>query len=153
MKNKRDRLTVKQEKFCVNYFESGNATKAAIIAGYSSKTARFIAAENLTKPLIIERLNELQKAVASQKILSVVERKEKLSEIANTAIKSDMVTPDNAIRAIAELNKMEGDYAPSKHLIGQRVQFEVVYVDKTRLIENTAEPQQQLSERSEHGEI
>lgn len=45
-------LTEKQKRFADYYIESGNATEAAIKAGYSEKTARFIGAENLTKPNI-----------------------------------------------------------------------------------------------------
>lgn len=48
------KLTPKQQKFCA-YLASGlNATQAAIKAGYSAKTARIIASENLTKPYISE---------------------------------------------------------------------------------------------------
>ena len=37
---KGDRLTLKQEKFVLEYIASGNATDAALKAGYSKKTAR-----------------------------------------------------------------------------------------------------------------
>ena len=76
------KLTVKQERFCINYFQLGNATEAALMAGYSPKTARFIASINLTKANIQNRLKELQEKVASAKIMDVQERKERLSEIA-----------------------------------------------------------------------
>ena len=36
------------------------------------------------------------------------------------------------ISAIQELNKMDGSYAPSKHMIAQRVQFEVRMVEKEK---------------------
>lgn len=46
------KLTRKQAAFC-KYMAMGlNATQAAIKAGYSTKTARAIASENLTKPYI-----------------------------------------------------------------------------------------------------
>ena len=44
------KLTAKQKIFCDEYIISLNATQAAIKAGYSKKTARKIAAENLTRP-------------------------------------------------------------------------------------------------------
>ena len=47
-------LTGKQAKFVEEYLIDLNATQAAIRAGYSQKTARQIAAENLTKPVIQE---------------------------------------------------------------------------------------------------
>ena len=55
-------LNERQKAFADYYIELGNATEAAIKAGYSEKTARSIGAENLTKPdisaYIKERLDE-----------------------------------------------------------------------------------------------
>lgn len=79
-------LTQKQESFCINYFQTGNATQAAIIAGYSRKTAAAIAAQNLQKLNIRNRLTALQEAAASAKIMDVRERKERLSEIARARL-------------------------------------------------------------------
>lgn len=52
-------LTAKQEKFCLEYLIDLNATQGAIRAGYSKKTAKQIATENLSKPVIQERIVEL----------------------------------------------------------------------------------------------
>ena len=65
-------MTLKQQRFADEYIRLGDATKAARNAGYSDKTARFVGAENLTKPnvksYIDKRLEELQsKAVADQR--------------------------------------------------------------------------------------
>lgn len=43
-------LTLKQKIFCDEYLIELNATKAAIKAGYSEKTAYSIGSENLSKP-------------------------------------------------------------------------------------------------------
>ena len=40
-------LSLKQQKFCEYYVQSGNATEAAKKAGYSEKTAYSIGTENL----------------------------------------------------------------------------------------------------------
>ena len=53
------KLTDKQKRFCEEYLIDLNATQAAIRAGYKQKTARSIAAENLTKPDIALYLQEL----------------------------------------------------------------------------------------------
>ena len=146
--------TLRQERFILGYMESGNATQAAIEAGYSRKTARFMASENLTKPNIISRLRELRERATSEKVMSVKERKEHLSEIArgyltdfvelgvdglrvnpkapNSAAIQEIhsrigygqngkrstihtsVRVHDAIRAIAELNRMDGVYASGK---------------------------------------
>lgn len=47
---KNDDLTAKQRQFVAEYLVDMNATQAAIRAGYSSKTAKSIGQENLTKP-------------------------------------------------------------------------------------------------------
>ena len=57
-------MTPKQKRFCDEYLIDCNATQAAIRAGYSEKTAKQIASENLSKPdiraYIDERLAEMQ---------------------------------------------------------------------------------------------
>lgn len=56
-----DTLTPKQEAFCREYVTNGgNATQAAISAGYSTDTARSIACENLTKPDIELRIQAIR---------------------------------------------------------------------------------------------
>ena len=51
-----DGLTDKQALFCKEYLVDFIATQAAIRAGYSKKTAKSIAYENLTKPYLQEYL-------------------------------------------------------------------------------------------------
>lgn len=63
-------VTPKQQRFCDEYLIDCNATKAAIRAGYSEKTAYSIGEENLRKPEIRanidKRLQEMQsKTIAS----------------------------------------------------------------------------------------
>ena len=53
-------LNDRQEKFCYEYVLHLNATKAAINAGYSEKTAYSIGSENLKKPEIQERIRRMQ---------------------------------------------------------------------------------------------
>lgn len=54
------KLTDKQEMFCQEYIKDLNATQAAIRAGYSKKTAEVIGSENLIKPKVKERIQELK---------------------------------------------------------------------------------------------
>lgn len=53
-------LTPKQQRFVDEYLTDLNATQAAIRAGYSKKTAKVIACENLTKPYIAEAIQKAQ---------------------------------------------------------------------------------------------
>lgn len=52
------KLTAKQQRFCDEYLIDLNATQAAIRAGYSKKTANRIGAENLSKPVIKQYIEE-----------------------------------------------------------------------------------------------
>lgn len=52
------KLTAKQERFVEEYLIDLNATRAAIDAGYSPKTAKVIGHENLTKPYISAAIAE-----------------------------------------------------------------------------------------------
>lgn len=57
-------LTNRQKAFVEAYLANGfNATQAAITAGYSAKTARFMGSENLTKPNIASLIAERMKAL------------------------------------------------------------------------------------------
>lgn len=59
MANKSPRLTKKQEVFCNEYIIDFNATRAAIAAGYSQKSATVLGHETLRKPYVQERLQKL----------------------------------------------------------------------------------------------
>lgn len=53
------KLTDKQELFCQEYMIDLNATQASKRAGYSEKTAQKIGSENLSKPLVQEKIAQL----------------------------------------------------------------------------------------------
>ena len=62
------KITLKQQKFADEFMISGNATDAAIKAGYSKKSAYATGAENLRKPVIIEYISERKKQIESKKM-------------------------------------------------------------------------------------
>ena len=66
-------LTPKQKAFADYYLETGNATEAAKLAGYSEKTARQIGTENLAKPYISEYIAERQKQLEDKRIADISE--------------------------------------------------------------------------------
>ena len=78
----RNRLTQKQETFCLKYFELGNATEAGKLAGYSPHSARFCMSRLLTNANIQQRLQELGEKIEDATIANVLERKQILTEIA-----------------------------------------------------------------------
>ena len=70
------KLTPKQQAFCDYYLQSGNATEAALKAGYSKRTARVIGQENLLKPAIVSYIKARQEVVQSHRIATETEIKE-----------------------------------------------------------------------------
>ena len=60
------KLTPKQKKFCDEYLIDLNATQAAIRAGYSKKTAKQIATENLSKPYLQEYIKKKQEKLENK---------------------------------------------------------------------------------------
>jgi phage terminase small subunit len=75
------RLRVKQERFCLEYFKTGNATNAAIAAGYAPKFVAYNTTKILNSNKIIQRLKELGSKAESESIATVAERKQILTEI------------------------------------------------------------------------
>lgn len=63
-----DKMTEKQKAFCDYYIETGNATEAAIKAGYSKKTAKVIGSENLTKPYLKQYIDERLTKIEDERI-------------------------------------------------------------------------------------
>jgi len=82
----RTRLKQKQETFCVEYFEKGNAVEAALQAGYKGHGIRVTASRLLTKANIQARIAELREEVKSAAVMNVQERMERLTEIARASM-------------------------------------------------------------------
>ena len=66
-------MTPRQQKFCDEYLISGNATEAAIKAGYSRKTAKQTGSENLAKPDLRAYIDEQLAKIHSAKIADAEE--------------------------------------------------------------------------------
>lgn len=101
-------LNDKQIKFCNEYLIDLNATQAAIRAGYSEKTARFIASENLTKPNIQKYISELQEGIKKRNKISQDEIVQDLIEIKNRCMQN---VPVMYYDKIDKEWKQEGDDA------------------------------------------
>ena len=96
------KLTIKQKAFADYYIELGNATEAAIKAGYNPKTARQIGSMNLTKVDIKSYIDEKMKEIESDRIakaeevlafLSASLRGEVLEEVVSTESIEGMIKP------------------------------------------------------------
>ncbi len=74
-------MTPKQRKFCDEYLISGNATDAAIKAGYSPKTAKQTGSENLAKPDLKQYIEAELEKLHSAKIADAQEVLEYLAAV------------------------------------------------------------------------
>lgn len=106
-----DKLTDKQRKFCIEYLKHWNATKAAIVAGYSKKTAYAIGNENLKKLEIQKFIKEAQEDIQKIANISILSQLEELKEI----LGSKEENTRDRIRAIEVINKMLGYNAPEQY--------------------------------------
>ena len=119
------KLNYKQKLFLDAYVKNGfeNATNCAILAGYSEKTARSMASaiirsENGKKYLDFKKEQLIEKYIPDITVEWKLKRLKRLIElcIPPTAIYKEHVDGRTAIAAIAELNKMQGHYAPERSL-------------------------------------
>lgn len=92
--NNTQRLTQKQEAFCLNYLRLGNATESARLAGYKGNDVAL--AVNSSKMLrnnkVAGRIAELRKRAEDAAVADVVERKRVLTEIVRGRF-ADFVNP------------------------------------------------------------
>lgn len=85
------KLTEKQKRFADEYIKSGNATQAAIKAGYSKKTARVIGQENLLKPAIKNYIDERMRTIENNRIMTAKEAVEFLTSVVRGDVKETVV--------------------------------------------------------------
>ena len=105
-------LNPRQRRFIDEYILTGCGSKAYRKAGYQDGNNHCIAVKAhqlLTKPDIQIAITKRQQQIEAEGLLSLLTKKELLSEI---ALANQIDDPQVAIRAIAELNRMDGHYAP-----------------------------------------
>jgi len=115
------KLTGKQDAFVKEYIlNGGNATQAAIKAGYSENTAVKTGSENLTKPDIKTAIENHRKSLEKEYIWNKEKKLELLQKIATNGVRDvadkdgnmKMENPSASVAAIKEHNLMQGDNAP-----------------------------------------
>jgi len=113
------KLTFKQDKFVKAYLlNGGNATQAAIEAGYSKKTANEQGAQNLAKLSIKSAIEEHQRKSNEEYIWTKADKLKKLEKLIERCSLDDeekgALNAAAAISAIKEHNLMQGDNAPTQ---------------------------------------
>ena len=114
-------MTPRQRKFCDEYLISGNATDAAIKAGYSPKTAKQTGSENLAKPDLkayidteLEKLHSAKIADAQEVLeyLTAVMRGEHTEQVLKLA--------GDGIQTITDIEVSAKERIKAAELIGKR---------------------------------
>jgi phage terminase small subunit len=118
-------LTLKQQRFADEYIISGNATQAAIKAGYSKRTANRMAAENMTKPVIKAYISERLAQFESAKIAKQDEVLRYLTGVMRAESTSETVVVESTGDGCSEARMMnkhpeERDRLKAAELLGKR---------------------------------
>lgn len=87
-------MTEKQKKFCDYFIETGNATKSAIFAGYSEKTAKQIGQQNLTKLDLKVYIDERLKQLEDERIADAAEVMKFLTSVMRGEVKEPVAILD-----------------------------------------------------------
>jgi phage terminase small subunit len=115
---KGDVLQFKQKRFCREYVKNGgNGTQAYKDAGYvvaNDTVASVEATKLLANPKVKEELATLMAPQDEEDIMSIKERRQKLTEIATSA---DSASSD-VMKAIDLLNKMDSLYLQRQEVTG-----------------------------------
>lgn len=99
-------MNERQRRFCQCYNANPNATQAAILAGYSQRTARSIGAELLTKPDIVDYIKELSAEANAERIAKADEVKEYWTSV----LRDDEQRTEIRMRAGELLMKAGGEF-------------------------------------------
>ena len=113
-------LNQRQKRFADLYLQGMSATESYKQAGYTSsgESARRLASKLLTNIDIKKYIQSMNKKADKSTIMSITERKEMLTRIAN---RTEGESPQDAIREMAELSKMDGAYEPEKQQVNTRI--------------------------------
>lgn len=80
-------LTAKQEAFVNHYCSNGfNGTQAAISAGYSEKTAKTIAGQNLSKLIIKDAIDKFKANITHEAVITALDLVAELEEARALAV-------------------------------------------------------------------
>ncbi|MFV3013519.1 terminase small subunit [Clostridium botulinum] len=129
------KLTPKQKAFADYYIQTGNATEAAIKAGYSKKTARFIGNENLTKPYIKNYIDERMKQLEDERIAKADEVLQYLTRVIRGKETEEVVVTENIGDFMSEAKTIKKeigakDRIKAAELLGKRYRL---FTDKVEI--------------------
>lgn len=106
-------LTDRQERFVVEYLATANGAEAARRAGYSERTAKQMANQNLTLPYLKEAITQKREQIMSDTEDKVAWLVERLTVEATDGNNND----STRVRALEVLGRVYGIYQPDKQEI------------------------------------
>lgn len=101
-------LTVKQERFCIEFAKSGDSREAVKAAGYAWKnnaSASVQANALLKHPDIQARLAELQQKTEDESIASIKEIKQKLTAILRQFAEEEVLVTEGVEKGVTETKR------------------------------------------------
>jgi phage terminase small subunit len=114
-------LTARQKKFCDEYLISGNATDAAIKAGYSPKTAKQTGSENLSKPDLRAYIDEQLDKIHSAKIADAQEVLEYLTAVMRGQHTEQVLKlAGDGVQVVEDIDVSAKERLKAAELIGKR---------------------------------
>ena len=129
------KLNARQKAFCEYYVACGNATEAAIKAGYSKKTADRIASENLRKIELKKYIDGLMQKLESERIASAEEVLQNLTAMMRGEIQEDVVVVEGEGDGVSSARVMKKQVSAKERikaaeLLGKRYRL---YTDKVEV--------------------
>ncbi len=127
----KDLISYKQKIFCLEYLLDFNGTQAAIRAGYSEKSARQQAADLLTKPNILNFIEE-QKKKYVMKLNSTAEAiLAELEKIAFAISSDKKVKNSDKLKALELMGKYRGMFSEkANEQKDMKIEVQVLLVNK-----------------------
>lgn len=118
-------MTPKQQRFCYEYMIDLNATKSAVRAGYSERTANKIASELLKNKEVKEMIKQLKE-----------EQQKKLEITIDTVLKEIAVIAFSPLGKIKTSDKLKALITLTDFLKNPYKELSNIYDDKVIIIDN-----------------
>jgi len=129
------KLNARQKAFCEFYVASGNATDAAIKAGYSKRTAKSIGQRLLTFVDIKNYIDELMQKLESERIATAEEVLQNLTAMMRGEIQEEIIVVEGEGDGVSSARIMKKQVSAKERikaaeLLGKR---HALFTDKTKI--------------------
>lgn len=131
------KLTLKQQRFADEYIICGNATEAAIKAGYAKRSAQQVGSENLLKPVIKSYIDKRLEELKSEKVADQQEVLEFLTSVMRgEKTEQTLCSIGELGQQVIDIDIGAKDRIKAAELIGKRHRL---WTDKQEITQRTIE--------------